>query len=385
MSERNRDKVLACLKGCNNFEDVKKAGILFHGTCEHLEGDLKGGGYDGVFWTAASPDIAQAYIPRSGVSTWIHQPADYERDDRISPSRYGGWLMDWALEKAGVSIEDLDVTWNGMSAVSWSIPDAWPTEGDLDDHIKSLGYEADGMGIYTVSLSYEGVNEEGKSREVIMPADWKLQGQLIIILAEDLEVREPEWSEDGLGYHPHNRVVDFAGFASNGIEAFNMGDNLQSDLQGNVPHQSIGILPAGLEKLSWIAIPATRHDGESTSVWHGAETAEFADFIKGINPDYKTAHEIEKASRLYAVMTDSHRPGDNRILARGAPSRSKEEGFWIEDNPEDVWLMDHDTAVEVVSKLAYNSPRIVRAKKAIDIIRKQREAKIDRSMEMPEP
>ena len=377
MSEKHKDKVISALSKCKTFEDVKALGILFHGTCEDLVGDLRGGGYDDVFWTASSPDIAQAYIPRSGVTSWVHAPADYEREDHITPSRNGGWVMEWALERAGVTLDDLDVSWNGLSPWSWTIPDGWPTEGDLDDYIRSLGYEADGMGIYTVSLNYRDMDGDGKSRETVMPADWKLQGDLVIILPEDLDVREPEWSEDALGYETHNRIADFADFAEAGLEAFHMSDCLQSDFQGNVPHKSIGILPAGLKKLSWITVPATRHDGEDQSVWHGAETREFAAFMKSINPEYRTMSEIEKENRRYAVMCDSHRPYDKTVLARAKPACSKETGFWVETDPDEVWIMDRETAEEVAGKLVFNSPRIVRAEKALGIIEKQRQARLE--------
>jgi hypothetical protein len=385
MSEKHKDKVIAALSRCRSFEDVKALGILFHGTCEDLVGDLEGGGYDGVFWTAASPDIAQAYIPKSGVTSWLHAPAACERKDRISPSRNGGWIMDWAFEKAGVTLEDLDVTWNGESAWSWTIPDGWPTEGDLDDYIKSLGYEPDGMGIYTVSLSYSEKTDDGRWKETIKPADWKLQGELVIILPENLDIRDPEWSEDALGYETHNRIVDFAGFADAGHEAFHMSDKLQSDFQGNIPHMSVGILPAGLEKLSWLTIPATRHDGETSTVWRGAETPEFAAFMKSINPEYRTMSDIEKENRRYAVMCDSQRPYDKTILARAKPGCSKETGFWVDTDPDDVWIMDRETAEEIAGNLVFNSPRIVRAEKALGIIEKQREARMEASATPADP
>lgn len=374
MRETGRENVLEVLRSCSDFSDVRKAGILFHGTCEEITGELGGGGYDGVFWTAHSPDIAQAYIPKSGVTTWIHAPGADERDDRLMPAQNNGWLMRWALAKAGVTLEDLDITWNGLRPSSWTIPPGWPTEGDLDNHVKSLGYEADGMGLYTVSLSYrDGI-------EQIMPADWKLPGHLIVVLRKDMEITDPVWSEDALGYAPHNRIADFDRFCEAGIKAFRMGDQLQSSFQGNVDHEAVGILQSGREGLSWLAIEATRHDGPDASVWHGAETLEFAAFMKGINPAYRTALDIEKASRRYAVMCDSHRPFDKSVLARAEPDRSKASGFWVDKSPEDVWLMDMETAEEVCARLAFNNPRIVRENKAMNIIARQRD--VDRINEI---
>jgi len=79
--------------------------------------------------------------------------------------------------------------------------------------------------------------------------------------------------------------------------------------------------------------------------------------------------------RLYAVMTDSHRPFDRSVLARMRPSRTRETGFWTDDQPDEVWVMDRDTAEEVLAGLSLNNPRIVRAEKALARITAQRDAK----------
>ena len=102
------------------------------------------------------------------------------------------------------------------------------------------------------------------------------------------------------------------------------------------------------------------------------EKPAFVTFMKDINPNYKTENEIavaeEKENRLYAIMTDSHQPYDKTILARMSPTRSKISGFWTDREPEDGWLMKRDEAEDVLSKLHWNNPRLVRAEKAIGII-----------------
>ena len=82
--------------------------------------------------------------------------------------------------------------------------------------------------------------------------------------------------------------------------------------------------------------------------------------------------------RLYTVMTDSHRPFDKTVLARMAPGRTRASGFWTDDQPEAVWVMDRSTAGEVLVGLSLNSPRIVRAEKALGLITAQRDAKVAR-------
>lgn len=85
--------------------------------------------------------------------------------------------------------------------------------------------------------------------------------------------------------------------------------------------------------------------------------------------------DVPVAERLYAVMTDSHRPFDRSVLARMRPSRSRESGFWTDDQPDEVWVMDRATAEEVLAGLSLNSPRIVRAEKALALITAQQNAK----------
>ena len=379
---RNADSVRDALSKCNSFEDVRALVALFHGTCEEIDGDLRGGGYDGVFWTADRPTVAQAYIPRSGITTWYHKSDVYDRERPLPPCQNDSVTMRWALEVSGATREDLDITWNGLRPASWTIPPGWPTEGDWDDHVESLGYEACSRGSYEVSKQY---GKDGVER--LMPADWQLPGQLIIAIPRPgFEVKDPEWSEDALGYDTHNRVGDFDDFSRAGTLAFRMTDQLQSDYLGNVYHEAVGVLPAGISTIDWLAIPAVRHDGADHETFAAAETGEFIAFMKEINPSYKSEQEIANLpeNRRYAVMTDSHRPYDKTILARMAPERSRSSGFWTETSVADVWIMDRKTAEEVAGSLRFNNPRIVRAEKARAIIERQAEEKRQRMKVEPE-
>lgn len=278
---RNPDAVMAALAECSTFDDIRQRGIFFHGTCEAIEGPLRAGDYDNVFWMAETSSVAQSYIPASGVTAWISAPRAYERDDHLRPTRGVSHAMNWALQRSGAKLEDMDVTWDGQRAHSWRIPPGWPTEGDYEDYLISLGYSANDYGIYEVSETF------GRNGPEIMPADWKMPGLLIIALAEDIQVETPDWSEGAFSYAPHNRVADFERFAQKGYEAFRMQDALQSKFHGNVGHTAIGILPAGLEKLSWIAIPATRHDSPDARAFQKPETEDFLTFASKSLPEWR--------------------------------------------------------------------------------------------------
>jgi hypothetical protein len=280
-SQEGAKRVLEVLSGCENFQDVERLGFLFHGTIEALAGPLYGGGYDGVFWTAEAPAIAQSYIPRAGASMIVGRPDIWEMDDALRPSLDDGPIMDWALARANATKEDLDIGADGYRVTSWRNLPGWPKQKDLVAWIESeLGYEPKSYG------TWEILCDRVDGREVFRPASWSREGTLIIALAPDLKVDEPQWSEDALGYKNHNRVGDFARFAEEGRDAFSMHDQLQSEYWGNVGHRAIGILPAGLSKLDWIAIPACRHDGPDVDWSTARETVEFEALMAEIAPGY---------------------------------------------------------------------------------------------------
>src|SRR3546814_8312826 len=62
-------------------------GLFFHGSIEPWKNSLPhAGGYDGAFWTADKPLIAQTYIPQWGGSTLISLPR-HRPDDPIAPNK----------------------------------------------------------------------------------------------------------------------------------------------------------------------------------------------------------------------------------------------------------------------------------------------------------
>jgi hypothetical protein len=283
---RNSTAVLEALAGCHSFADVRALGALFHGTCEELNGNrLQGGGYDNVFWTAESPSVAQAYIPSAGITSYIYKTSSHRRQDYLSPTKQTGnhpsFLMRWALERSGkLSLDDLDITWDGHRATSHLVPDGWPTLAEVDEMIESLGYIANEHDCYEVNSSYR----DGK--ESWFKADRKMPGQLIIAIPKDLKIEAPGWSSTELGNANHNRISDFERFEEAGVEAFRMSDQLQSKYLGNVEHTAIGLTPVGVAKCDWIAIPAYRNDGDDLDVFLQPETEEFTVFMKTINPRY---------------------------------------------------------------------------------------------------
>ena len=272
--------ILGILAAARDFDDLRAAGLVFHGTCERLDGPLRGGGYDGVFWAAETPSVAQSYIPRAGVIRLLSVPRDYLLEDGLRPTEPGDPIMTWALERCGASWEDLDVESDGRRPPPWRNLPGWPRHADLVDWIaRDLGYGLPEDGVWQIAC-----DRDPTGGEVFRPAGWSMPGQLLVLHVPDLEIIDPPWSEEGLGLKPHNRLEDFRHFAREGVEAFHMSDLLQSEALGNVGHRAIGLLPSALARAEWIAIPAARHDGEDLSVFTEPMTAEFARLLEAAEP-----------------------------------------------------------------------------------------------------
>ena len=277
-SDEGRRAILAILSAARDFDDIRAAGLLFHGTCERLEGKVRGGGYDGIFWAAETPSVAQSYIPRAGVIRLLAVPRDYALEDGLRPTEPGDPIMAWALDRCRASWEELDVETDGRRPVSWRNLPGWPRYADLLDWIaRDLGYGLPEDGVWQIAC-----DRNPAGGEMFRPAGWTMPGQLLILHVPDLKIVDPAWSEDGLGLKPHNRLEDFRRFAEAGIDAFHMSDLLQSEALGNVSHRAIGLLPAALERAEWIAIPAARHDGSDLRVFVDPITREFTCLIEAL-------------------------------------------------------------------------------------------------------
>lgn len=274
-------RLIAALKGCRDFSDLETAGFLFHGTCERIDGPLRPGAYDGVFWAARTPAIAQAYIPRAGISQIISRPPDSLLEDPIRPRSPDDLVTAWALSRAQARWDDLEVEEERGRICSWRCLPGWPSNGELVRHIEDdLGYEPESYGGWEVSTDRSGGLWE------MRPASWSLPGSLILLHAPDLKISSADWRESEIQSANHNRLEAFARLEREGCEAFAMQDLLQSKHHGNLGHEAIGILPRALERLEWISIPAIRHDGPDPDIFQRKETPDFLRYMKQASSVY---------------------------------------------------------------------------------------------------
>lgn len=290
-SNSSEERILNILRSCRNFRDVEASGFLFHGTCETIEGALRPSPYDEVFWAARTPTVAQAYIPRSGITQIVARPSDNLLDDPIRPRSANDAVTAWALSRARAHWDDLEAEEHRGRIASWRVLPGWPRNSDLVAHIENdLGYTSENYGCWEVSIHRSGDTYKMK------PAGWTMPGSLILLHAPGLEISATDWQESEIGGANHNRLDAFDRFAREGRAAFSMPDLLQSKFHGNYGHEAIGILPDALSKLDWIAIPAVRHDGPEPDIFRQKESRDFLDFMDTVSPSYQESLPEEDLS-----------------------------------------------------------------------------------------
>jgi len=227
-------------------------GVLFHGTAEPFDGPLKPGP-DGLLWTAKSPVIAQQYIPRAGIETLVSVPLAYELRERVKPRQHDA-LYKIACLIAGDEITDVERDANG-NLVSWAVPKGWPTYADVIRHIEDdLGYKAEND-VYVISTQLGDGGDE-----TYLPAGWKMSGRLYMTLAEGLILKDiRQGGEPDLTVKEHNNFGGFRKAEKEGYDGVIINDFAQTDLYGNFGHRSYGLNEAGLKKVEWVSIPASRY------------------------------------------------------------------------------------------------------------------------------
>lgn len=243
--------------------------LLFHGTGEDLEGALRGGGYDDILWTAETSVISQNYIPESGSSVHFSLPSDTWRVEEVmKPSKETIWEQ--FFEEMGCQFED--VVWRGRELESWRCVGDPPTIQDAHNWLAAMGYEGE-KGYGSTRYAVKQAIIDGKFR--IMPADYKLVGELCILRGkENLKIYD----------HPHGDLLEpayhhhgvFRQARDVGYDGVKINDYLQSRHWGNFGHQSIGLFPSGIAKLQYECIPATNFDSPQIEDWNQGVTPEFA-------------------------------------------------------------------------------------------------------------
>jgi len=247
---------------------------LFHGTIESIDGDLRGGGYDGVFWTAESPAVAQNYIPAAGGTITFAMP--YDLNEMITPGQDD--VAEYVCEQLGYEYKIYDKDQYGRVR-SWSWKDGKsPRMKEVVDYLTNvLGYNFKDERYIQIKTKYEG------GKQTLLPADYKATGKLFMLMNRgDLKIFDYSQHNDDLMDPQYHHLSVFKMLEQQGYDGIKISDYTNSKTWGTVGHTSIGLFPSGLKKVKHIDIPATNFDWnenveDKISV---QETKEFKEYHK---------------------------------------------------------------------------------------------------------
>ncbi|MDZ4391193.1 MAG: hypothetical protein U0974_15830 [Gemmatimonadales bacterium] len=246
---------------------------LFHGTIEKIEGDLRVGDPDGVFWTALTPNIAQTYMPASGMSATISIPAHGATEKAVVPQGIMGDIL------AGMGYIPTYIEKEPSGLVrAWSFG-ARPLArmSQVREYLAGLGYD---VGRDSVKVKMGFAPGAGKGGQVVVrPADYKEPGRLYIALpTETLRLADMAAGHEGCLVDPDHRKIDaFREMEFMGYDGVVINDFAQSPSAGNVGHESIGLFPKGLTKITAISVPASHVDGAGRGYPWPDETDDFVE------------------------------------------------------------------------------------------------------------
>lgn len=274
-SEPDADDLLLRLACSGTPEEALDRNLLFHGTCETFALPPRGGGYDGLVWTADLPTIAQAYIPDAGAKLLVSAPSEWQLGQRVVPAPNAAWTL-VAHQMTGLDAEvELDRHGNLRS---WAVPAAWPTYREAAAWLSGLGYPLDARGSAWLSIAREDATER------VMPADWSMPGRLLVTVADGLRLADLRRGTEGdltdLEYHDH---AGFAAARAAGYDGVVINDFVQTEAWGNVGHISRGLFPEAAARLPWIEVPARRFEWASS-------------LRERTTPAYESLHAAARAS-----------------------------------------------------------------------------------------
>ena len=251
MAARIRARIMN-LPANADYASFRASGLLFHGTCEPLEGALRPGSYDRVFWTAETPSIAQAYIPEAGLSMILSHPGDWRLEERIRPNLHDPWAE--LMHQMGHWPREVDHDHCGQ-ATSWTISADHPTYGAALLFLQSLGYDIAQRSIWA-ALKLNG------NRQEIRPAAWKQPGFVYVTLNEGLSFRDmrDELMSD-LVDPAHVKLDLFRAVEESGSDGIVIDDFAQCGRDhANVGHVSFGLFAEAAKTRAFVRFPATHCD-----------------------------------------------------------------------------------------------------------------------------
>ena len=260
---------LATLGDNPGYAEFRTSGLLFHGTCEPIEGRLHTGGYDDLFWTGETPAIAEAYIPASGMSMLLTKPNDYHMQERIKPDKHGVWseimrqMGHWPREVKHDAFGRAD---------SWTIDSDHPTYADAAAFVRGLGYTME-------RNEYAPIRMVG-DQTILLPADYMMPGEVYVTLKDDLNILDlRDQLQSDLLDPGHRQFRAFEQAQAEGYDGIMIDDYAQCGRNStNVGHPSVGLFSKTLKRLEFSVYSAihcdmTRHPFHTTPAFLDFRTA----------------------------------------------------------------------------------------------------------------
>lgn len=248
--------------------------LLFHGTLEPIDGDIRGGGYDNIFWTAHNPAVAQNYIPITG-GTFI-VPRIWNLDEPVRPAE------DYTVQ--GMAAKQMGLGWDRVEYDQYQRPNSWAYKDNkritwamIKEFLENeMGYKPNDNGGYRIRhYEIDGVDQ-------IVPASFKAVGQLYMLMNKgELKIYDYTGHGGDLMDPQYNHIKIFKMLEQEGYDGVKINDYAQSENWGNVGHESIGIFPSGLRKIKYLTIPASNFDWDvDNEKLQRTKTEEFEQYHK---------------------------------------------------------------------------------------------------------
>jgi len=334
---------------------------LFHGTVEDFDvKDVRVGGYDSIFWTVNNSNIAQSYIPVSGITAFTNSELLRKPDSEFAKQlgiefsdvkKEGNQVRSYRMkndyfikvstkkhelltnlvnldkeykeaekdyDKAEKDYDKKREILNDITNKIISAQEEYQKFNEnklLNEYVnkkmKSFGYEPKDINSYDSNAEYR---IKIKSDHTILPADFKESGRLFVIKPKrNMKIYDYAMGTDpdltDLDYHKHDVFEKVQEFGYDGIK---INDFAQTEEFGNVGHKSIGFFKDAIKDLNIKVVENVSHPkfkdrigekSEEYSNWKKQNINEgvFLNFLESFK-NKKTNNLIESILKGYQII-----------------------------------------------------------------------------------
>jgi hypothetical protein len=240
------DEIAERIMAADTDAALRESGLLFHGTAEPFDDDLRPSPFDEVLWFTDNPLLAQAYIPECGLVKIVSRPESWHLDARVKPGKNSFW-SEFANVAMGRSLPDAEYDRFG-DAISWRATTEWPTYAEAMTELCRLGYDLSSGSAAVKTSSRSGETE-------FVRADWLEPGRVYVTASDGLNLLDLSMGEGDLQDPMHLRLNLFRAAEKRGFSGIKIDDFAQSADCGNVGHKAIGLFASAVRR-PYLVYPA---------------------------------------------------------------------------------------------------------------------------------